>query len=68
MLFLVMYTFIIVTMRLCGQRNTSPKMLSRIFALKVVTTECIKEWPSAGDLLIVYVDQNRPVDKLSLMS
>ena len=25
MLFLVVYTFVIVTMRLCGQRNTSPK-------------------------------------------
>ena len=23
--FLAMYTFVIVTMRLCGQRNTSPK-------------------------------------------
>ncbi len=25
MLFLAMYTFVIVAMRLCGQRNTSPK-------------------------------------------
>ena len=29
MLFLAMYTFVIVTMRLCGQRNTSPKMKQR---------------------------------------
>ena len=29
MLFLAMYTFVIVTMRLCGQRNTSPKIKQR---------------------------------------
>ena len=29
MLFLAMYTFVIVTMCLCGQRNTSPKMKQR---------------------------------------
>ena len=29
MLFLAMYTFVIVMMRLCGKRNTSPKMKQR---------------------------------------
>ena len=29
MLFLAMYTFVIVMMRLCGQRNTSSKMKQR---------------------------------------
>ena len=28
MLFLAMYTFVIVTMRLCGQRNTSQKKVN----------------------------------------